>query len=68
MWCRTFNELVAELPKKVEKIDAAVADATAACDKFLLAKGVSLSGKARVAAMSALRKYYEGAALVQIKS
>merc|ERR1719375_1423063 len=68
-----LTELVATLSKEVADIDTAVADATAVRTKeksaFALAeKDFSESEEACAAAISVLREYYEGAALVQVHS
>merc|ERR1719379_1940743 len=68
-----LTELVATLSKEVAEIDTSVADATAVRTKekaaFVLAeKDLSESEEACAAAISVLREYYEGAALVQVHS
>jgi len=68
-----LTEMVATLSKEVAEIDAAVADSTAIRGKeraefLVVEKDLSESEEACAAAISVLREYYEGAALVQVKS
>merc|ERR1719214_455735 len=68
-----LTELVSTLTKEIADIDTAVADATAVRNKekaefLLVEKDLSESEEACAAAISVLREYYEGAALVQVKA
>jgi len=68
-----LTELVTTLTKEVADIDAAVSDATAIrnsekAEFMKVEKDLSESEEACAAAISVLREYYEGAALVQVKA
>merc|ERR1719265_1712591 len=68
-----LTELVSTLTKEVADIDTAVTEATEVRNKeksefLVVEKDLSESEEACTAAISVLREYYEGAALVQVKS